>query len=109
MISSRLIITLCSLVLVCTYGFAQEVSRPQNLVPQNAVGIKKGDLNLTIVNNMPFGSDHRAGHNGISNLLHPAQDSTPFAPYYAGFNLEHIFGGDSLSTGNSLSARRTSN
>ena len=97
MISSRLIITLCSLVLVCAYGFAQEVLRPQNLVPQNAVGIEKGDLNLTIVNNMPFGSDHRAGYNGISNLLHPAQDSTPFVPYYAGFNLEHIFGGDSLT------------
>ena len=81
MISSRLIITLCSLVLVCAYGFAQEVLRPQNLVPQNAVGIEKGDLNLTIVNNMPFGSDHRAGYNGISNLLHPAQDSTPFVPF----------------------------
>ena len=96
MISSRLIITLCSLILVCSCGFAQVVLRPQNLAPQNTLGIEKGDLKLRIVNNMPYGPDHRAGYNGISNLNHPAQDSTPFVPFYAGFNLEHIFGGDSL-------------
>jgi len=96
MMPARLMITLCSIVLVCEQGKAQEVLRPQNQVPQTAVDIKKGDLKVRFVNNMPYGSDHRAGYNGISNLLHPAQDSMPFVPFYAGFNLEHIFGGDSL-------------
>lgn len=59
--------------------------------------LRAGDLRATIVDNQAHQPVHRAGYNGIAELLHTAQDSTPFVPLYAGFNLEHIFGGDSLA------------
>ncbi len=96
MIIARLILACCSLALISPWSFAQELLRPQYMVPQTAIDLEKGDLKVTIVNNMTYGSEHRAGYNGITELLHPAQDSVPFVSLYAGFNLEHIFGGDSL-------------
>lgn len=94
--STRFILALYGLALTSPWGFAQEILRPQNIEPQTVVVFEKGDLKVTIVNNMSYGPDHRAGYNGITDLLHPAQDSMPFVPSFAGFNLEHIFGGDSL-------------
>lgn len=55
-----------------------------------------GDLKVVIADNVKYGETHRGGYNGISELRHVNQDSTLFVPLYAGFNLEHLFGGDSL-------------
>ena len=70
--------------------------RPENLAPLTNVTLKEGDLKITFVNNEAYGDSHLAGYNGIAELTHSAQDSILFEPRYAGFNLEHIFGGDSL-------------
>lgn len=56
-----------------------------------------GDLHAVFVDNEAYGKHHRSGYNGISELRHSAQNSNLFVPFYAGFNLEHIFAGDSLS------------
>lgn len=63
--------------------------------PQAAITLEHGDLKAVFIDNSAYGV-HRAGYNGIAALYHVSQDSTLFVPYYAGVNLEHIFGGDSL-------------
>jgi len=70
--------------------------RPEGLKQHNAVTIEMGNLIATFVDNQKWGEEHKAGYNGVGELFHLAQDSSPFVPYYAGFNLEHIFSGDSL-------------
>jgi hypothetical protein len=62
-----------------------------------SISIAAGDLKAVFIDNSSFGASHRAGYNGISELRHTLQDSSIFVPDYAGFNLEHIFGGDSLA------------
>ena len=57
------------------------------------VTITAGDIEAVFVDNGAFG-EHRAGYNGIASLTHNAEPRTLFVPDYAGFNLEHIFGGD---------------
>ena len=71
--------------------------RPENLQPQPVIRWSNGVINAVIVDNTAFGEHHRAGYNGIAELTHRSQDSSVFVPFYAGFNLEHIFGGDSLT------------
>jgi hypothetical protein len=61
------------------------------------ISISSGDLKAVFIDNDAYGEQHRSGYNGISELRHMAQDSNLFVPFYAGFNLEHIFAGDSLS------------
>jgi hypothetical protein len=58
--------------------------------------LSNGVIDAVFVDNTSFGKEHRAGYNGIAELTHRSQDSSVFVPFYAGFNLEHIFGGDSL-------------
>ncbi len=58
--------------------------------------VEGGNLRAVFADNQAFAPDHRAGYNGIAELYHTAQDSTLFVPAFAGFNLEHIFSGDSL-------------
>ena len=70
---------------------SQNTLKPQKSDQSNNVALKKGDLVATFVDNQSFGIDHKSGYNGIAELYHSAQDSTPFVPFYAGFNLEHIF------------------
>lgn len=55
-----------------------------------------GELKAVFIDNSAFGENHRAGYNGIAELYHTAQESSLFVPFYAGFNIEHIFAGDSL-------------
>ncbi len=71
--------------------------RPDQLEKQKVVRLTNGLLNVVFVDNCAFGEQHRAGYNGIAELTHRSQDSSVFVPDYAGFNLEHIFGGDSLT------------
>lgn len=73
-----------------------ESLRPVGFPPVNTVEFTKGDLTTTLVDNSAFGDRHKAGYNGIAELRHTALDSNLFVPDYAGFNLEHIFDGDSL-------------
>lgn len=80
------------------FSCVQEKSlRPENLESSTSINIEEGDIKITFVNNDAFGESHLAGYNGIAELYHSAQDSTLFEPKYAGFNLEHIYGGDSLA------------
>jgi len=69
---------------------------PDGLEKFKALTIKAGDLKAVFIDNTELPPTHRAGYNGIAELYHSCQDSTIFVPAYAGFNLEHIFNGDSL-------------
>ncbi|MCG2459486.1 hypothetical protein K8352_01850 [Flavobacteriaceae bacterium F89] len=62
---------------------------------QPTVTLVNEELKATFVDNSSYGV-HKQGYNGISELFHKDQDSTLFVPNFAGVNLEHIFGGDSL-------------
>jgi hypothetical protein len=75
----------------------QTTLKPDTLEAQKVVRLSNGIINAVFVDNNAFGLDHRAGYNGIAELTHRSQDSSIFVPNYAGFNLEHIFGGDSLA------------
>ena len=65
--------------------------RPEGLTNEVVAELKKGKLRAIIAANGAYGQEHRAGYNGVAELYHPAQDSSPFVPFYAGLNLEHIF------------------
>ncbi len=71
--------------------------KPDGLKQENKITIENENLKVVFVDNEPSGQVHKAGYNGISELYHRHDDSTIFVPDFAGFNLEHIFGGDSLS------------
>jgi len=59
--------------------------------------LTNGVIDVVFTDNTAFGENHWAGYNGIAELTHMFQDSSVFHPFVAGFNLEHIFGGDSLT------------
>lgn len=67
--------------------------------PEKASSFKitGGDLTAVFVDNSAMPPLHGAGYNGLASLGHRLDDSVLFVPRYAGFNLEHIFGGDSLA------------
>lgn len=69
---------------------------PAGYTQLKTVTIENGDLRAVLIDNTDLPPDHKAGYNGIAELYHTAQDSNLFVPSYAGFNLEHIFSGDSL-------------
>ncbi len=71
--------------------------KPDNYEQKDMITIERGNLKVVFVDNKEMGSVHRAGYNGIAELSHVEEDSTLFVPFYAGFNLEHVFGGDSLT------------
>jgi hypothetical protein len=80
---------------------ACSVSNKASLEPQEmnlltTATAEKGNLKAVFVDNQAFEPHHRAGYNGIAELYHTVQDSTVFVPSFSGFNLEHIFSGDSL-------------
>jgi hypothetical protein len=52
-----------------------------------------GNLTAVIGDNQPH-EQHRAGYNGIHQLIHRDEPTTLFVPAVAGLNLEHIFDGD---------------
>lgn len=70
--------------------------KPDHLKALKVIRLSNGNIEVVFVDNTSFGGEHRAGYNGIAELSHASQDSSVFVPFYAGFNLEHIFGGDSL-------------
>jgi len=57
-------------------------------------------LSLVVADNEAYGTEHRAGYNGVSELrLAGTDQKNLFVPLYAGLNLEHIFSGDAASFG----------
>lgn len=70
--------------------------RPEGYEAHNILTVEQGDLKAVFVDNSAVGPRHRAGYNGIAQLYHSEEDSGIFVPEYAGFNLEHVFAGDSL-------------
>ncbi|MGI8601566.1 MAG: hypothetical protein ACR2OZ_01055 [Verrucomicrobiales bacterium] len=55
-------------------------------------------LSALIVDNKAYGSEHRAGYNGVAELtLKVPEAKNLFVPRWAGLNFEHIFSGDAES------------
>lgn len=54
-----------------------------------------GDLTAVLGDNAAAG-DHRAGYNGLWGLTHKTEKTNLFVPAVAGFNLEHVFDGETL-------------
>jgi hypothetical protein len=81
----------------CSGGKTDTLKPERRYEAQSVLTIERGNLKGVFVDNTEVKPDHRAGYNGIAQLYHADQDSGIFVPEYAGFNLEHIFGGDSLN------------
>ena len=90
------LLTIISILCSCVEQTAVTL-RPQGMADLDVVKIQIGKLKATFMDNMKYGEKHRSGYNGIAEMYHVDQDSNIFVPFYAGFNLEHIFGGDSLA------------
>jgi len=65
-------------------------------VSTSPITIQAGDLTATFADNEAYGPVHSQKYNGISELRHVSATDNLFVPDYAGFNLEHFFGGDLL-------------
>jgi len=91
LVTAILVVFLCS----CSVKKAGSL-RPGNLQQRQTITLTAGDLTAVFVDNTAYGAVHLAGYNGLASLRHNHADSTIFVPRYAGINLEHIFGGDSL-------------
>lgn len=85
----RVLTTIITVFVLLSYGY------PHLIMAQSTTVLEQGDLKAVFVDNNSYGQ-HLKGYNGISELYHRKQDSTLFVPLFAGFNLEHIFDGDSL-------------
>ena len=85
------------LLLISSCSALKRVSlEPSGYDQLKTATIENGELKAIFIDNTDLPPDHRAGYNGIAELYHADQDSSLFVPFYAGFNLEHIFSGDSL-------------
>lgn len=93
--SSLAVVSFALLFASCS-GKKDRTLRPDGYEVQNVLTIEQGNLKGVFVDNTEVKPHHRAGYNGIAQLYHAEQDSGIFVPAFAGFNLEHIFGGDSL-------------
>ena len=63
---------------------------------ESPISLTAGDLTAIFADNEAFGPVHRNRYNGIASLTHRSATENLFVPEYAGFNLEHFFGGDFL-------------
>jgi hypothetical protein len=77
-------------------GKKQQSLEPRGYNQIKTAIIEKGDLKAVFIDNSELKPYHKTGYNGIAELYHSEQDSTLFVPSFAGFNLEHVFSGDSL-------------
>lgn len=93
--SMVLLLSTVSAVVSCSEKKAGTL-KPEGLEAHRVLTIENGDLKGVFVDNAEMKPRHRAGYNGIAQLYYSRGDSGLFVPAYAGFNLEHIFGGDSL-------------
>jgi len=65
-------------------------------VSESPIILSVGNLTATFADNEAFGPVHKKRYNGIASLVHSSSTGNLFVPDYAGFNLEHFFGGDFL-------------
>ena len=96
----RIISTACTfLVLQISINTVCQVPslKPSGLHQVAVDTMKVGESTIVFVDNSAAGPLHRQGYNGIASWQFSADDSSLFVPLFAGFNLEHIFAGDSLS------------
>lgn len=70
--------------------------QPTGYTQLKTASIEKGKLKTVFIDNTDLPPHHKKGYNGIAALYHSDQDSNVFVPSFSGFNLEHIFNGDSL-------------
>ncbi len=61
--------------------------------------LRSDKLQAVIVDNEAFGTSHRAGYNGVAELMLAGDKRNIFVPQVAGLNFEHIFSGDAESFG----------
>jgi hypothetical protein len=67
---------------------------------EHTVRLQTYSLQVVIADNEAYGTEHRAGYNGVSELrLKSSDQKNLFVPLYAGLNFEHIFSGDAASFG----------
>jgi hypothetical protein len=69
---------------------------PPQPASTSPITLTAGDLTATFADNEAFGPVHKQRYNGIASIVHPAATGGLFVPDYAGFNLEHLFGGELL-------------
>jgi hypothetical protein len=79
--------------LLLSSAFGQEDKADTSTSP---IALEAGDLKATFADNEAYGEHHRNRYNGISELGHKEAPENLYVPLYAGFNLEHFFGGDYL-------------
>jgi hypothetical protein len=68
-------------------------------VAEHTARIESDKLRLIIADNEAFGTNHRAGYNGVAELIRGSDARGLFVPQVAGLNFEHIFSGDAESFG----------
>lgn len=67
---------------------------------ESPVRLQSDALQVVIADNEAYGTEHRAGYSGVSELgLKSGDAKNLFVPPYAGLNFEHIFSGDAASFG----------
>jgi len=67
---------------------------------EHTARLQTDDLRVVIADNEAFGTTHRAGYNGVAELMMIAPGAKNlFVPSVAGLNFEHIFSGDAQSFG----------
>src|SRR6185295_8119919 len=92
-----LLVILFSLLVLFSCSAQKAITlKPDGYEKRNSVTIENGDIKAVFVDNTELKPGHKPGYNGIAQLYHAKEDSPVFVPDYAGFNLEHVFGGDSL-------------
>jgi len=67
-------------------------------VAEHTARIDSERLHILIADNAAFGTNHRAGYNGVAELKR-GEGPNLFVPQVAGLNFEHIFSGDVESFG----------
>jgi len=68
-------------------------------VQQHVARLQTDKLRVVIADNEAFGPAHRAGYNGVAELVRGSDTRNLFVPQVAGLNFEHIFSGDAESFG----------
>jgi len=77
-------------------GLATPTIAQEERESESPITLQSAHLTATFADNTAFGGHHRERYNGVAELHHASATGNLFVPLYAGFNLEHFFGGDYL-------------
>jgi hypothetical protein len=64
---------------------------------EHTARLETAELTVVVADNEAFGPNHRAGYNGVAELIRKGESRNLFVPTVAGLNFEHIFSGDAAS------------